>query len=237
MDFDDYGENDEIVPEETDFLNFGEEGGEARNQEAAVVPSNANATADALVITDDLEYPSVTVKNMICSIEMKTEVDLRLVTVKCRNVEWNPRRINAAIIRLQKPKLTCMLFSSGKMTICGATSLEDAKLAAKLATRLVQKTGHPEAVCGSFKMETLICAAACGFPVRLENLAKDHNRYCNYEPETFCGLVYRYQVSADVKASILVFVSGKLIITGCRTLETAETVFRDLYAVLYQYRV
>eukprot|EP01056_Protomagalhaensia_sp_Gyna25_P005088 Protomagalhaensia_sp_Gyna_25__5087@NODE_580_length_3073_cov_23_794001_g437_i1_p2_GENE_NODE_580_length_3073_cov_23_794001_g437_i1NODE_580_length_3073_cov_23_794001_g437_i1_p2_ORF_typecomplete_len244_score42_62TBP/PF00352_21/1_7e18TBP/PF00352_21/4_8e22DUF3378/PF11858_8/0_17DUF3378/PF11858_8/1_3e03_NODE_580_length_3073_cov_23_794001_g437_i14181149 len=242
MDFDDFGaggDDAEFVPEENPFDLDGA-GGTSDNalalNEAAAVPSSANATSTALEITDDYIYPSVSLKNMICSAHLKTEIDLRLINIKCRNVEWNPRRVNAALIRLYDPKLTCTLYANGKVTICGATNVDDAKMGAKIVTRLAQKAGHPEAKCASFKIETIMCSAACGFPVRLENLAKDHNRYCNYEPETFCGLVYRYQLTSELKASILVFVSGRLIITGCKSREAAEGVFRNLYALLYQYR-
>lgn len=72
--------------------------------------------------------------------------------------------------------------------------------------------------------------------VRLEMLAHDHKEYCNYEPELFAGLVYRYKPTSNLKSVILIFVSGKIIITGCKSLQKLNTVFQDIYNVLVQYK-
>lgn len=195
-----------------------------------------NATASALEVAD-YELPPVSVKNLIAGFNTGCDLDLRLITVAARNVEYNPKKQNAAIVRLQAPyRATCMIFPSGRVSVTGIKVPEDAKKVAKIVCRLIQRAGHPDATFRRFKIESLVCSAACGFPVRLENLAQDHGRFATYEPEIFCGLVYRYQISQSVKASILVFVSGKIIITGCKKPSEADDVFKNLYAVLYQYR-
>jgi transcription initiation factor TFIID TATA-box-binding protein len=46
-----------------------------------------------------------------------------------------------------------------------------------------------------------------------------------YEPEQFPGLIYR---PSDFDAVLLIFATGKVVITGSKDLETAETAFFHL---------
>eukprot|EP00921_Rhytidocystis_pertsovi_P013156 GHVQ01021327.1.p1 GENE.GHVQ01021327.1~~GHVQ01021327.1.p1 ORF type:complete len:372 (+),score=81.73 GHVQ01021327.1:402-1517(+) len=88
-----------------------------------------------------------------------------------------------------------------------------------------------------FKVENLIACGDVCVPVRLEDLARDHKEFCCYEPELFSGLVYRFNPSGSpVSAVLLVFVSGKIIITGCRTKAHAQLVFESICPVVMQYQ-
>ena len=49
------------------------------------------------------------------------------------------------------------------------------------------------------------------FPIKLEGLAFAHAMFANYEPELFPGLIYRMR---SPKIVLLIFVSGKVVITG-----------------------
>lgn len=46
-----------------------------------------------------------------------------------------------------------------------------------------------------------------------------------YEPEQFPGLIYR---DLDLSAVLLIFASGKVVVTGTTTLEEADQSFREL---------
>ena len=48
---------------------------------------------------------------------------------------------------------------------------------------------------------------------RLEGLHYAHGHYSHYEPELFPGLIYRM---VEPKVVFLVFVSGKIVITGAK---------------------
>jgi transcription initiation factor TFIID TATA-box-binding protein len=53
-----------------------------------------------------------------------------------------------------------------------------------------------------------------GFPIRLEGIVFQHARFSSYEPELFPGLIYRM---VSPKIVLLIFVSGKLVLTGGKT--------------------
>lgn len=50
-----------------------------------------------------------------------------------------------------------------------------------------------------------------------------------YEPEIFPGLVYRM---LDPKIVLLIFVSGKLVLTGAKKKEDIELGFKKIYPLL-----
>lgn len=61
----------------------------------------------------------VRVQNVIASGRIEVEgrpnasLDLRRIAISCRLAEYNPRKINACIVRLRKPKCTGLIFRSG----------------------------------------------------------------------------------------------------------------------------
>lgn len=68
--------------------------------------------------------PQVRVQNVIASGRVVVEgrrsasLDLRRIAVSCRLAEYNPRKINACIVRLRKPKCTGLIFRSGIALYC-----------------------------------------------------------------------------------------------------------------------
>ncbi|KAK4339015.1 hypothetical protein RND71_040477 [Anisodus tanguticus] len=54
-----------------------------------------------------------------------------------------------------------------------------------------------------------------------------------YKPELFPGLIYRMK---QPKIVLLIFVSGKIIITGAKVRDEAYTAFVNIYPVLTEFR-
>jgi len=71
------------------------------------------------------------------------------------------------------------------------------------------------------------------FPIRLEGLAYAHGYFCSYEPELFPGLIYRMR---SPKVVLLVFVSGKVVLTGAKAREDIYAAFDAIYPVLQEFR-
>lgn len=66
------------------------------------------------------------------------------------------------------------------------------------------------------------------FPIRLEGLAYGHGVYSSYEPELFPGLIYRM---VKPKVVLLIFVSGKIVLTGAKVREEIYQAFNLIYPV------
>jgi len=169
------------------------------------------------------------IQNVVCTVNLGVQLDLKRIALKARNAEYNPRRFAAVIMRIRDPKTTALIFSSGKMVITGAKSEEAAKTACKKYTRIIQRLGYGYAKFLEFKIQNIVASCDIHFPVRLESLAHAHNQFCSYEPELFPGLIYRM---ITPKVVLLVFVSGKLVLTGAKKRNDIYQAFNNIYAVL-----
>jgi transcription initiation factor TFIID TATA-box-binding protein len=141
--------------------------------------------------------------------------------------------VNAVVLRLRSPRCTALVYTNGKVMVTGSRSEEDARKASKKVARIVSKCNHPAVKFSDFKIENIVASTDIRYPVRLEGLAYEHRVSCSYEPELFPGLVYRL---LDPKISLLIFVSGKVVITGGKNREDIIAAFKSIYPVLHQYR-
>lgn len=171
-------------------------------------------------------------QNIVATTNLTVPLDLKKISVKARNAEYNPKRFVAVIMRIREPKTTALVFASGKMVVTGAKSESDAKLASRRYARIIQMLDFPVKF-REFKVQNVVASCGVNFPVRLETLCLAHSNFCHYEPELFPGLVYRM---INPKVVILIFVSGKLILTGAKTRSEIYQAFENIYPVLQEFR-
>merc|ERR1711934_389853 len=150
------------------------------------------------------------------------------IALQARNSEYNPKRFAAVIMRIRDPKTTALIFTSGKMVCTGAKSEEQSRLAARKYARIVQKLGYP-AKFQDFRIQNIVGSCDVQFPIRLEGLAYAHGVYSSYEPELFPGLIYRM---VKPKVVLLIFVSGKIVLTGAKVRQDTYDAFENIYPVL-----
>ena len=67
----------------------------------------------------------------------------------------------------------------------------------------------------------------------MEGLSNDHDKFSTYEPEIFPGLIYRM---VNPKIVLLIFASGKIVLTGAKTKEDIFKAFDLMYPVLKKYK-
>jgi transcription initiation factor TFIID TATA-box-binding protein len=127
--------------------------------------------------------------------------------------EYNPQRFPGLVYRLKSPKTSSLLFSTGKMVCTGAKSERSAKTAIKRIANELRTHGiviirNPEV-----RIENIVATADLNGTLDLEVVAERLTKTI-YEPEQFPGLIYRMD---EPKTVILIFTSGKLVITGAKT--------------------
>jgi len=173
-----------------------------------------------------------TLQNIVATVNLDCRLDLKTIALHARNAEYNPKRFAAVIMRIRDPKTTALIFASGKMVVTGAKSEDDSKLASRKYARIIQKLGF-NAKFTDFKIQNIVGSCDVKFPIRLEGLAFSHGTFSSYEPELFPGLIYRM---VKPKVVLLVFVSGKIVITGARVREEIYQAFESIYPVLSEFR-
>lgn len=171
-------------------------------------------------------------QNIVSTANFKCQLDLREIALKAKNAEYNPKRFAAVIMRIREPKTTALIFGSGKMVCTGARSEDESKTAAKQYARIIKKLGFPVKF-SEFKIQNIVGSCDVKFPIRLEGLSNEHARFCNYEPELFPGLIYRM---IKPKIVLLIFVSGKIVLTGAKERNDIFEAFKKIYPVLLTYK-
>ncbi|XP_013422212.1 TATA-box-binding protein [Lingula anatina] len=167
-------------------------------------------------------------QNIVCTVNLGCKLDLKKIALHARNAEYNPKRFAAVIMRIRDPRTTALIFSSGKMVCTGAKSEEQAKLAARKYARIVQKLGFP-AKFMDFKIQNMVGSCDVKFPIRLEGLVLTHGQFSSYEPELFPGLIYRM---VKPRIVLLIFVSGKVVLTGAKVRQEIYEAFENIYPIL-----
>lgn len=173
-----------------------------------------------------------TLQNIVATVNLDCRLDLKTIALHARNAEYNPKRFAAVIMRIRDPKTTALIFASGKMVVTGAKSEDDSRLASRKYARIVQKLGF-DAKFSEFKIQNIVGSCDVKFPIRLEGLAYSHGNFSSYEPELFPGLIYRMM---QPKVVLLIFVSGKIVLTGAKVREEIYTAFNRIYTVLCEFR-
>ncbi|GFQ07250.1 tata-binding protein 2 [Phtheirospermum japonicum] len=178
--------------------------------------------------------------NIVSTVNLDCKLDLKAIALQARNAEYNPKiltfrwvqRFAAVIMRIREPKTTALIFASGKMVCTGAKSEDQSRLAARKYARIIQKLGFP-AKFKDFKIQNIVGSCDVKFPIRLEGLAYAHGAFSSYEPELFPGLIYRMK---QPKIVLLIFVSGKIVLTGAKVRDETYTAFENIYPVLTEFR-
>jgi len=203
-------------------------GGQAVNG-TGVTPATPAATPVATQTGSGL---TPTLQNIVATVNLDCRLDLKTIALHARNAEYNPKRFAAVIMRIREPKTTALIFASGKMVVTGAKSEDDSKLASRKYARIIQKLGF-NAKFTDFKIQNIVGSCDIKFPIRLEGLASRHHNFSSYEPELFPGLIYRM---IKPKIVLLIFVSGKIVLTGAKVREEIYQAFEMIYPVLQDFR-
>ncbi|XP_032963503.1 TATA box-binding protein-like 2 [Rhinolophus ferrumequinum] len=167
-------------------------------------------------------------QNIVSTANLACKLDLKKIALHAKNAEYNPKRFAAVIMRIREPRTTALIFSSGKMVCTGAKSEEQSRLAARKYARVVQKLGFPARFL-DFKIQNMVGSCDVRFPIRLEGLVLTHQQFSSYEPELFPGLIYRM---VKPRIVLLIFVSGKVVLTGAKERSEIYEAFENIYPIL-----
>jgi len=193
-----------------------------------MVPSNQAMLIPATPLSVAADIPMPTLQNIVSTVNLGVQLDLKKIAMHARNAEYNPKRFAAVIMRIREPRTTALIFSSGKMVCTGAKSEETSRLAARKYARIIQKLGF-EAKFTEFKVQNMVGSCDVKFPIQLEGLCITHAQFSTYEPELFPGLIYRM---VKPRVVLLIFVSGKVVITGAKYKKDIDDAFNQIYPIL-----
>lgn len=170
-----------------------------------------------------LPEPEVKIENIVATVILQHPLDLNLIEARIPEVEYNPDQFPGLVYRMTNPKVTALIFKSGKMVVTGTKSVKQLVYAVKrilknLIDKGIEIRGRPQ-----IQLQNIVASANLHVIIDLEKAAFVLERSM-YEPEQFPGLIYRM---TRPRVVLLIFSSGKMVITGAkRENEVREAVDR-----------
>ena len=135
-------------------------------------------------------------------------------------------------MRIRDPRTTALVFQSGKMVVTGARTPELLHRAARKFGAIIKRVGFAPRFDG-FAVQNVVATCDTKFQIRLEALVYAHAKFASYEPELFPGLVYRMLTP---KCVFLVFVSGRIVLTGGKSMDAHRAAFEKFWPVLCEFK-
>ena len=161
----------------------------------------------------DLDYK---IENVVATVtvEITEKIDLNQIARKHAEVEYNPERFPGLVMRIEKPRATILIFSTGKMVVTGLRKASEAERVVDKVVKNIRKAGiklaNPE-----ITIQNIVASGDLHTNIDL-NMAAIVMEYAMYEPEVFPGLIYRMQ---DPKTVFLIFSTGRIVCTGAKKKE------------------
>lgn len=140
--------------------------------EAGAAPAPASAMEIAPQEEEDTPEIDIMINNVVCSFSVKCHLNLRQIALKGVNVEF--RRENGMVtMKLRRPYTTASIWSSGRITCTGATSEDQAKIAARRYARALQKLGF-EVRFQNFRVVNVLGTCRMPFGIRIISFSKKY---------------------------------------------------------------
>lgn len=159
-----------------------------------------------------MESYSFKIENVVSTTKLSEHFDLNNIKSILDGAEYKKRKFPGLIYRINEPRAVFLLFNSGKVVCTGCKSIENAKSAFDKLYRKLVELGVDVQSSYEVSVQNIVASADIGHLLNLNAVTLGFGmENVEYEPEQFPGLVYRMDIP---KVVILLFGSGKLVITG-----------------------
>ena len=116
-------------------------------------------------------------QNIVSTVTVfETETSLEAIANKYENVVYNPRKFNAAIIKMQNPKATGLLFSTGSLVCTGTKNLTDNSTACENIRQLLENAGIKNTKLRKMTVHNIVGSGSVDKHIDLIKLTQKHSR-------------------------------------------------------------
>jgi transcription initiation factor TFIID TATA-box-binding protein len=158
---------------------------------------------------------SVQIQNVVASAAFNQTFDLiTIANAFPENTEFKGR-FPGLIFKLKKPKITLLIFKTGKMVCTGGKGENEASRAILRAARKLRKEGINVAREPEIQITNIVASATLNGIIDLDKLYSSEGMGGNilFEPEQFPALIYRWE---SPKVIFLIFSTGKIVCVGAK---------------------
>ncbi|GAB0091820.1 TATA box-binding protein-like 1 [Sergentomyia squamirostris] len=172
----------------------------------------------------------IVINNVVCSFSVRCHLDLRKIALNGFNVEF--RRENGMVtMKLRRPYTTASIWSSGKITCTGATSEDQAKIAARRYARCLQKLGFTTRF-NNFRVVNVLGTCSMPWGIKIVNFSEKYRKDASYEPELHPGVTYKLKIP---KATLKIFSTGSITVTA-GSVAHVQAAIEHIFPLVYEFR-
>jgi transcription initiation factor TFIID TATA-box-binding protein len=156
--------------------------------------------------------PDVEVCNIISSLNLNQSVDLNAFAKRYERIsKYRIGKFPGLSLRFESPKATILLFKNGKAVCTGTKTEKCARETFKKMIKMMKLVENDNLF--NFKIHNFVASCNFGFNVDLYKVYNACKSQCSYEPEIFPALYYKCK---NPRVTVILFHTGKFIITGCK---------------------
>ena len=176
----------------------------------------------------------IVIQNVVASINLFTTIDLvtayqTLIDDDDLFVSYNPETFPGLILKIKKPKISSLVFSSGKLVLTGAKSTDMVHDGVNQMIKILRTVGTKITEDPEIIVQNIVASGHFNHRTINLELAALWLEHSMYEPEQFPGLIYRL---AEPKTVLLLFQSGNLVCTGAKTEDQVRQAVENTYNTL-----
>uniref|UniRef100_A0A182T529 TATA box-binding protein-like 1 n=1 Tax=Anopheles maculatus TaxID=74869 RepID=A0A182T529_9DIPT len=172
----------------------------------------------------------IVINNVVCSFSVRCHLNLHEIALNGDNVEF--RRENGMVtMKLRRPYTTASIWSSGKITCTGATSEDQAKVAARRYSRCLQKLGFNVRL-RNFRIVNVLGTCAMPWGIKIVNFSEKYKKDASYEPELHPGVTYKLH---SPRATLKIFSTGSITVTAA-SVAYVQAAIEHIFPLVYEFR-
>ncbi|XP_071807883.1 TATA-box-binding protein-like [Asterias amurensis] len=181
------------------------------DQEQSVLTSDSHPPNSNNTENGDSSSPSIDIfiNNVVCTFTVRCHLNLKRIGMEGINVEYR-REYGKVNMRFRNPSATCTIWSSGKVSITGNNSEDNAMKTARRCARAIQKLGFRVRF-GKFQVVNVLGTCAMPFGIRIGQFSEKHPYTASYEPELHPAVTYRLK---SPRATLKIFSTGSITVTA-----------------------
>lgn len=171
------------------------------------------------------------IENFIVSADIGREIDPEALIDRYEKAEYVPDRFPGVIVRGILPNATVLIFKSGRTVVTGIKSLEDGVKALHTTGKKLDIPELAEVGTKDVSVINIVASADLGVNINLEDAKAvlEVDGLAEYNPKEIDAVVFKDIAKA---VAVLVFENGKLVVTGARDLNDANSVADTVISVL-----
>lgn len=171
--------------------------------------------------------------NIVASIFLNHNLDLKSIHENLEHTTYNPKRYHAVVYRPPDITSTILIVKSGTIIFTGGKNMQDIQMAKNKIIDKFNKLNIVVNVDLPIKIINMVGVADLIMEIDLiKTVVSLGLERAEYEPENFPSIIYKFPSS---KMALLIFRSGKLILSGAKSEDELQNGFNEAYNILNLY--